>query len=81
MTDKKCPTIRFEELMHEELGDAVKMRDVIDNGTFDSLEYVSFIQRLEKEFSVTLKDEDVATTKHFYDLCLLVTGVEPAIPC
>ena len=80
MTEAKCPTVRFEEIMHEELGANVKMSHAIDDAPIDSLEYVAFIQRLEKEFSVTLKDEEVTAQKHFYDLCLLVTGVEPAIP-
>lgn len=81
MSEKKCPTVRFEEIMHDELGDGISLWDVIDDAEVESLDYLVFIQRLEKEFSVTLKDAELADTKHFYELCLLATGIEPALPC
>ena len=61
----------FSAVLADEFGGKVRMYDNIEDAAIDSLEYIEFIQRLEREFRVTLKDEDVAKAKTFHDLEVL----------
>lgn len=65
----------FSEILADEFEGKISLQDVIDDvamDSMDSLEYLQFTQRLEKEFGVTLKDEDVQKAVTFRDLQALV---------
>lgn len=62
----------FPEILADEFEGKISLQDVIEDAAMDSLEYLQFTQRLEKEFGVTLKDEDVQKAVTFRDLQALV---------
>lgn len=65
----------FSEILADEFEGKISLQDVIEDvamDSMDSLEYLQFTQRLEKEFGVTLKDEDVQKAVTFRDLQALV---------
>lgn len=62
----------FSEILADEFEGKISLQDVIEDVAMDSLEYLQFTQRLEKEFGVTLKDEDVQKAVTFRDLQALV---------
>jgi acyl carrier protein len=71
--DKAAMT--FSEILADEFEGKISLQDVIEDvamDSMDSLEYLQFTQRLEKEFGVTLKDEDVQKAVTFRDLQELV---------
>lgn len=68
--DKAAMT--FPEILADEFEGKISLQDVIEDAAMDSLEYLQFTQRLEKEFGVTLKDEDVQKAVTFRDLQALV---------
>lgn len=68
--DKAAMT--FSEILADEFEGKISLQDVIEDAAMDSLEYLQFTQRLEKEFGVTLKDEDVQKAVTFRDLQALV---------
>lgn len=65
----------FSEILADEFEGKISLQDVIEDvamDSMDSLEYLQFTQRLEKEFNVILKDEDVQKAVTFRDLQALV---------
>lgn len=65
----------FSEILADEFEGKISLQDVIEDvamDSMDSLEYLQFTQRLEKEFGVTLKDEDAQKAVTFRDLQALV---------
>jgi acyl carrier protein len=65
-------SVIFAAILADEFGNKVSLNDVVEDSEIDSLEYLEFIQRLEREFRITLPDVDVARAKTFRDLQALV---------
>jgi hypothetical protein len=58
----------FKELLADEFDGKIALSDVIEDSAIDSLEYLQFIQRCEKEFNVALTDAIISKAITFHDL-------------
>lgn len=55
----------FEEILKEEVGEDITLDDVIDDVAIDSLDYLSFIKRLEEEFRTRIPDQELGNFETF----------------
>ena len=62
----------FEEIMAEELGEAVQIEEAIDDTSVDSLTFLQFVQELEKRFKIAIPDERLAKAETFRQLKAIV---------
>jgi acyl carrier protein len=58
----------FAEILHDEFDGKVGLEDEIDDAPIDSLEYLSFIKRLEAELRIEISDEKLSGLETFEDI-------------
>jgi acyl carrier protein len=69
----------FEEIMADELGSAVQLDEVIDDTACGSLEYLQFVQELERHFHITIPDASIAKAETFRQLKAVVDELRVVI--